>query len=108
MRIDFTDHEAALIFATACRFGLSYAPSDQLIRERPGCPWLEPAIRRHGPDSVEAKWYDFRSHLLPDHAPKRGVSRQVERIARELDWVRTSPGTPFPDVLARLATRYPD
>ena len=38
MRIDFTDHEAALIFATACRFGLSYAPSDQLIRERPGVP----------------------------------------------------------------------
>jgi hypothetical protein len=107
MRIDFTDHEAALIFATAVRFGLRYAPSDQLVRERPGCPWLEPVVKRHGPDSVEAKWYDFRSHLLPDHTPKRGVSRQVERISRELDWLRLSPGTPFPDVLANLARRYP-
>jgi hypothetical protein len=108
MRTDFTDYEAAVIFATAARCGIEYAPSDQLKRERPDCPWLEPAIRRHGPDSVEAKWYDFRSHLLPDHTPKRGVSRQVERIARELDWVRTSPSTPFPNVLARLARRYAD
>ena|SRR5579871_430703 len=108
MRKDFTDHEAALIFATAIRMGLRYAPSDQLIRERPGCPWLEPVIQRHGPDSVEAKWYDFRSHLLPDHTPKRGVSRQVERIARDLSWFREAPKTPFRDVLARLASRYPD
>jgi hypothetical protein len=108
MKIDFTDREAALIFATACHFGLSYAPSDKLARERPGCPWLEPVIGRHGPDSVEAKWYDFRSYLLPDHVLKRGVSRQVERIARELEWVRTSPATPFANVLRRLARRYPD
>ena len=109
MRTDFTDREAALILATAAaRYGIEYAPSDRLAKERPDCPWLEPVIRRHGPDSVEAKWYDFRSHLLPDHTPKRGVSRQVERIARELGWLRESPGTPFPDLLARLPRRYPD
>jgi hypothetical protein len=108
MRTDFTDREAALIYATAARYGIPYAPSDKLIRERPDCPWLEAVIRRHGADSVEAKWYDFRSHLLPDRVSKRGVSRQVERLSRELEWILTSPGTGFPDVLARLARRYPD
>ena len=71
MRTNFTDYEAAVIFATAARCGIEYAPSDQLKRERPDRRWLEPAIRRHGPDSVEAKWDDFRSPPAGSHPQAR-------------------------------------
>jgi hypothetical protein len=88
VRVDFTDYEAALIFVTAAvRYGIEYAPSDRLVKERPECPWLEAVITRHGPDSVEAKWYDFRSGILPGHARKRGVSKQVEQVVHDLGWM---------------------
>jgi hypothetical protein len=88
VKVDFTDYEVALIFVTAVvRYGIEYAPSDQLVKERPQCPWLEAVIIRHGPDSVEAKWYDFRSYVLPGLIRKRGVSKQVERIVQDLGWM---------------------
>lgn len=88
IRADFTDYEAAPIFVTAAvRYGIEYAPSDRLVEERAECPWLEAVITRHGPDSVEAKWYDFRSGILPGHARKRGVSKQVERVVHDLGWM---------------------
>ncbi len=88
MKVDFTDYEAALIFVTAVvRYGIGYAPSDRLVKERPECPWREAIIARPGPDSVEAKWYDFRSAILPGHARKRGVSEQVEQVMRDLGWM---------------------
>ena len=103
-RVAYTDLEAALIFVTAYwKYGIKYPPSDQLVKERPRCPWLEPVIKRHGPDSVEAKWNDFRSHLLPGHVRKRGVTDQVRRISHELAWIRQPHGIPFMDMLARLA-----
>jgi hypothetical protein len=92
MRVQFTDYEAAVIFVTAAiKYGIDYAPSDQLVKERPQCPWLEPIIARHrSPDTVEPKWGDFRSTMLPRLQRKRGVSKQVEKIARELGWIVTT------------------
>lgn len=88
MKINFTDYEATLIFVTAAaRYGIDYAPSDRLVKERPECPWLEQVIDVHGPDSVGAKWYDFRSAIPPGHASKRGVSKQVKKVINDLGWM---------------------
>jgi hypothetical protein len=92
-RVQFTDYEAAVIFATApIKYGLRYAPSDQLIKERPDCPWLEPIIARHRSPDSDAKWGDFRSATLPHLRRKRGVSKQVETIVHDLGWLATDQG----------------
>ena len=92
MPVRLTDYEVALIYVTArVKYGFDYAPSDQLERERPDCPWLEPIIQRHNGsvDTVEATWSDFRS-TLPGHTPTREVTKQV-RIMNDLCWLPEGP-----------------
>jgi hypothetical protein len=56
-------------------------------RSAPYALGRKPAISRHGADSVEAKSYDFWSSIMPRHARKRGVSRQVEQDKKDPDWL---------------------
>jgi hypothetical protein len=93
MAVRFTDYEVALIYVTArVKYGLGYAPSNQLEKERPDCPWLEQIIQRHNGsvDTVEQRWSDFRS-TLPGHIPTRGVTKQVRKIMNDLPWLPEGP-----------------
>jgi hypothetical protein len=90
VKVEFTDEEILQILVVAVvKFGVGYPPSDRLARERRAnqIPELEPAIQRHGPDSIESKWGDIRAEIIPDLVDKRGTTKQVTRIVAMWHWL---------------------